>query len=96
MKPKILPSAIEDLEQGRDFYDAQDQGVGDQFLECAIAEIESLNFFAGHHGTKYGYHRMLVSRFPFIIYGKVEGSLPVVCRVLDARSHPRRHRCALG
>lgn len=95
MTPKILPSGIADLENARDFYDAQELGVGTYFLECAFSEIESLRLYAGIHGQRYGHHCVFVSRFPYVIYYKMEQGIPVVYRVLDCRSDPKKHRKAL-
>jgi hypothetical protein len=95
MTPKILPSALADLATGRDFYDSQGTGIGTYFLETVFAEIESLRMYAGIHEKKFGFHRLLVSKFPFAVYYKVEGDDAVVYRVLDCRSNPARHRDAL-
>jgi len=40
--PKLLPGAIADLERGREFYDFQEAGIGDYFVQRAFADIESL------------------------------------------------------
>ena len=68
MIPRILPSAFDDLEKGRYFYDSQSVGVGIYFLETVFAEIESLRIYAGIHGKKFGFHRLLASKFPYAIY----------------------------
>ena len=90
MIPKILPSAFEDLETGRDFYDSQDVGVGTYFLETVFAEIESLRLYAGIHKKSFGFHRLLVSKFPYAVYYRIEKDEAVVYRVLDCRSNPER------
>jgi hypothetical protein len=43
----VLAEAAEDIEQGRDFYDEQEPGIGDYFADSAVADIASLAF---HHG----------------------------------------------
>jgi hypothetical protein len=40
MKIEILPSAMEDLADGRGFYDRQGIGVGDYFLQSLFADID--------------------------------------------------------
>lgn len=95
MKPQILPAAIEDLRLGREFYDQQEAGVGTYFLECVFAEIESLRLYAGIHNKRFGFHKVLVSKFPYVIYYLIEKQVPVVYRVLDCRSDPKKHRAAL-
>ncbi len=96
MIPKILPSAIADLEWGREFYDRQEAGIGDCFVQRALAEIESLRLYGGVHGKRFGFHWVLVSRFPWAIYYEMEDGEPVVYRVLDCRTHPDVHRKAFG
>jgi plasmid stabilization system protein ParE len=95
MTPKILPSALDDLTARRDFYEAQDKGVGIYFLETVFAEIESLRLHAGIHGKKFGLQRLLVPKFPYAVYYRVEGDQALVCRVLDCRSNAARHRNAM-
>jgi hypothetical protein len=38
----ILSEAAEDIEAARDFYDAQQTGIGDYCADCLVADIESL------------------------------------------------------
>ena len=42
MKLKILSSAIDDLYQGRLFYERQGEGVGDYFFDSLFSDIDSL------------------------------------------------------
>ncbi len=95
MIPKILPSAFDDLKKGRNFYDSQHEGVGTYFLEIVFAEIESLRIYAGIHEKKFGFYRLLVSKFPYALYYRVERNEAVVYRVLDCRSNPEKHKKAL-
>ncbi len=69
MKPVVVPSdAAEDLELGRGFYDSQELGIGDCFVDSLLSDIESLRLFHGIHKMDFGFYRMLSSRFPFGIY----------------------------
>ena len=38
----VLKEAVDDLNEGRNFYDLQELGVGDYFWDCIIADIDSL------------------------------------------------------
>ena len=96
MTPEILPAALKDLEWGRDFYDGRELGIGDYFVQRALSDIESLRLYAGIHNKRYGYHWLMVTRFPWAIYYAIEDGVPVVYRVLDCRSHPDSHRSALN
>jgi plasmid stabilization system protein ParE len=95
MKVQILPSATEDLEHGRDFYDQQGEGLGQYFLDSLFADIDSLILYGGVHSVHSGYHRMLSNRFPHAIYYRVAEDTVVVWRVLDCRQNPKKTRRAL-
>ncbi len=64
----VLSDAAEDLEQAKEFYDSQESGIGDHFLDSLLADIQSLALFYGVHPSHFGFHRMLATKFPFGIY----------------------------
>ena len=89
MTIKILSSAIEDLHDGRLFYEKQGQGIGDYFFDSLFSDIDSLTLYGGIHPIYFGFHRMLSKRFPYAIYYKIgDEAIIVVWRVLDLRSNP--------
>jgi hypothetical protein len=45
----VLEEAVEDIEQGRKFYDLQEIGVGDFFEDTILSDTESLGLFHGIH-----------------------------------------------
>jgi hypothetical protein len=95
MTLKILPSALEDLANGREFYARQSITLGIYFLDSLFADIDSLELFGGVHREIFGHHRLLAKRFPFAIYYKLDGSSVIVHRVLDCRQEPRKTRQSL-
>jgi hypothetical protein len=95
MKLRILPSAMEDLHRGREFYARQGDTLGDYFLDSLFSDIDSLELYAGVHAKVFGCHRLLAKRFPFAIYYKVDGDVCVVWRVLDCRQNPSKTASAL-
>lgn len=89
MKIRILDSATNDLIDGAHFYERQDRGLGEYFLDSLFADIDSLQIYAGVHPVFFGsYHRMLSRRFPFAIYYRVAGEIISVYAVLDCRRNP--------
>lgn len=93
---RILDSALEDLDRGRNFYERQSEGLGAYFLDSLFSEIDSLMLFAGIHREVFGYYRLLARRFPYAVYYRIEGKqLAVVWRVLDLRQAPAKTRIAL-
>jgi len=54
----VLADAAEDLEAARNFYDAQEPGVGEYCVDSLFADIVSLGFFSGIHPLHFEFHRM--------------------------------------
>lgn len=88
MTVQILLSAEQDLLHGYRFYEKQEQGLGEYFLDSLFSDIDSLAFFAGIHSKQFAYYRMLSKRFPFAIYYKLKGESVFVYAVLDCRRNP--------
>jgi len=89
MKIVILPSARDDLADGFDFYEEQQEGLGDYFEESLFSDIDSLRLYAGIHRKVFGYHRLLSKRFPYAVYYLMELDTIIVKAVLDCRRDPR-------
>ncbi len=85
---RVLADAAEDLEAARDFYDTQEPGVGEYFVDSLLADIESLGLFSGIHPLHFEFHRMLASRFPFGVYYREHRDETQVFAVLDLRRNP--------
>lgn len=89
MKVVVLDEAERDLVDGYWFYEYQEAGIGDYFLENLFADIDSLPRYAGIHRVWFGkFHRMLARRFPFGIYYTVVADEVRVHAVLDLRQNP--------
>ena len=91
MKIKLLFSTLDDLPEGRLFYEKQGEGLGDYFFDSVFSDIDSLALYGGIHRKALGYHRLLARRFPYAVYYKIDpdGSV-VVYRVLDCRQNPTK------
>jgi plasmid stabilization system protein ParE len=88
MKVQILDEAEQDLIDGFHFYESQEEGLGDYFLDTLFSDIDSLRLYAGIHSIHYGYYRLLSKRFPYAIYYRVEKKVAQVWAVLDCRQNP--------
>ena len=95
MKIKLLSSAMQDLYEGRLFYERQGEGLGEYFFNSLFSDIDSLTLYGGTHPKHFGYHRLLSKRFPYAIYYRVEGESAVIRRILDLRRNPRKIRQSL-
>ncbi|SDB24705.1 hypothetical protein SAMN05660653_01156 [Desulfonatronum thiosulfatophilum] len=62
MNIRILDEAEQDLVDGFRFYDLQETGMGDYFLDSLFSDIDSLRLYGGIHSVSFGYHRLLVLR----------------------------------
>lgn len=90
MKVKILPTALEDLDRGRQFYARQRKSLGNYFLDALFSDIDSLELYAGIHIKVFDFHRLLAKRFPYAVYYQVDGETCIVFRVLDCRQEPEK------
>jgi len=69
MQVRVARSAENDLLEGFAFYERQQAGIGDYFLDSLFADIDALTLCAGIHLKFDGrLHRMLAKRFPFAIH----------------------------
>lgn len=55
MKIRLLTLALDDLDAGRRFYEGQQAGLGDYFLDSLFSDIDSLLLYAGIHQKVFGY-----------------------------------------
>ena len=85
---RVLSEAADDLETGSRFYDARERGIGDEFWDSLLADIESLLMYAGVHVKVHGYYRMLAKRFPYAIYYRIRSDVAYVVAVLPLRRNP--------
>ena len=88
MKIEVLTHAKEDLFDGYLFYELQQAGIGDYFLDSLSADIESRLLHHGCHRQFFGFHRMIARVFPFFIYYRVSGDTIYVDAVVDQRRNP--------
>lgn len=84
----ISSDAEEDLDDGRIFYNDQQQGIGEYFWDALISDIESLIISGGVHSKEYGYFRMSSKRFPYSIYYDVLYEEIYVVAVLPEKRNP--------
>jgi len=89
MQIRIARSAETDLLEGFAFYEEQQVGIGEYFLDSLFADIDALTLFAGIHPKPDGrLYRTLAKRFPFAIYYDLQGDIATVVAVLDCRQNP--------
>jgi hypothetical protein len=90
MQIKILESAALDLLHGYRFYEKQESGLGNYFLDSLFSDIDSLLVYAGIHRLLFGKFRLLAKRFPFAVYYSIQNESILVYAVLDCRQDPHK------
>lgn len=89
MTIQISEDALDDLNEGFLFYEAQASGLGDYFTSCLRADIEGLRFSAGiHRIIEADYHRLLSRVFPYGIFYTFEPPTVIIWAVIDLRRNP--------
>ena len=89
IKVRIAPEALDDLNEGFWFYEAQEAGLGDYFSSCIQGDIEGLKVSGGvHRLLKKKYRRVLSRVFPYAIYYTFSDETAVVWAVIDCRRNP--------
>jgi plasmid stabilization system protein ParE len=89
----VRPEAEQDLTEGRDWYDGQRNGLGDEFL-TAVDEVfarirQSPELYAaGYKGVR----RAGLNAFPYVVYYRIVGEAVEVIAVQHGGRHPRRWR----
>lgn len=84
----VSKEAVEDLEEGRIFYERRQPGIGDYFWDSLLSDMDSLSIFAGVHAKQYGFFRMLSRRFPYGIYYEIDQDTAYIVAILPMRRDP--------
>ena len=89
IKIQISEKAYADLDDGYDFYETKEDGLGDYFLTHLKSDIEGLKISAGIHRVFYkNYHRALSKVFPYAIYYSMPDKKVLVWAIVDCRRNP--------
>lgn len=91
----FLDSSRDDLEIGKEFYDAIEYGLGADFISSILSELSFLKFRFGLHKEEFGFHRIVMRGFPYLTYYKAKGNKRVVVAILDSRSDPSTRKAIL-
>jgi plasmid stabilization system protein ParE len=87
----IRSEADADLRSARDWYEQRRDGLGNEYLLAIADAMMTLEESPERHSIYYrDFRRLLVERFPYKIFYRIEGADVIVHRVLHAsRSHGR-------
>lgn len=86
----VRPQAEADLAEARIWYEQQRSGLGNEFLSDIARSMQALAEHPERHPLYYrGFRRILLRRFPYKVFYRLEAERVVVFRVLHVkRDHP--------
>ena len=84
----VIKEAVDDLNDGKIFYERKEAGIGNYFWDSLIADFESLIIYAGTHIKNNGLYQMFAKRFPYIIYYDIIEEFVYIIAVLPMRRDP--------
>ncbi len=93
---RLRPEAELDLAESARWYEEQRQGLGQEFLDEALATFAAIAERPLASAAVYGsLRRALLHRFPFGVFYFVDGDGAVVIGVIHGSRHPRRWKSRL-
>ena len=86
---EATPSADLDVEATFDWYEAEEPGLGSEFLnELRVTYQRILDHPLGYQDLRSGIRRALTRRFPYAIYFSIEEEAIVIVAVLSTARDP--------
>lgn len=96
MKVIVEEEAESDILESAEFYDAQEAGLGDVYVESVLEVIYALSYRGGIHPKRYGKFVTMCFRFRHAIFYLIKDRAVVVQAVIDTRRDPDWIRRRLG
>jgi plasmid stabilization system protein ParE len=88
---RLRPEAEQDLSESARWYEDQRPGLGQEFLDEALATFAAIAERPLATAAVYGsLRRALLHRFPFGVFNFADGDGAVVIGVIHGSRHPRR------
>ena len=85
----FLPAALVDVETAFEWYEAERQGLGEEFVQAVQAGLDHiLEFPAACPVARRDARRYLIERFPYCLYYREVGEGLVVVALLHAARDP--------
>jgi len=90
---RFRTEAAADVSLARDWYDAQSPGLGDSFVSSLEEIVDLVTALPeAFPEIAVGLRRALLSRFPYALYYRLDGSVIDVVACLHTRQSPSRWR----
>lgn len=86
----ITPEAEEDLADAKAWYNRRRQGLGDDFILCVEAALDHISRVPRAAAEVYpGVRRVVVRRFPYGVFYRIDPDQIAVIAVYHSRRDPR-------
>ena len=84
------PQVRNELNEAYDWYESQQSGLGDEFLECIDEIINRICLMPESYAIVYrDVRRAVVKRFPYAVYYRIVSSRVIVTAIFHGRRNPK-------
>lgn len=86
----VMPEAEEDIAAAKAWYSQQRAGLGEDFLLCVEEALDRIGLFPQAASEVFpGVRRVVLRRFPYGVFYRVDSEQLAVIAVYDCRRNPR-------
>jgi len=87
----VVPEAEQDMADAYDWYEGRRVGLGEEFLSCLDACIETIRRSPQMHALVFrNFRRALLRRFPYAVFYEHELGVAIIFGVLHTSRHQAR------
>ncbi|MFN6273682.1 MAG: type II toxin-antitoxin system RelE/ParE family toxin [Microcystis sp.] len=87
------PEVRDDLRDAYDWYESQQAGLGDEFIDCVDDLLNQIGMMPESYAIVYlDIRRAVIKRFPYAVYYRVISSRVVVTAIFHGRRDPKSWR----
>lgn len=84
------PKVRDELNEAYDWYESQQPGLGDEFLDCVDDIIKRICLMPESYAIVYrDIRRAVVKRFPYAVYYRIVSSRVIVTAIFHGRRNPK-------
>lgn len=92
----ILPEAEQDAAEAYRWYEERQPGLGEEFLRCVDACLQTIRRNPEMHGIVHeSYRRALIRRFPYAIFYEYADDTVTVYAIFHCSQDPKKWRARL-
>ena len=89
----VAPEAEQDVGEAYGWYESRRPGLGEEFLSCVDACVETIRRTPEMHSVAHeNYRRALVRRFPYAVFYEYSGGTVTIYCVFHTSRHPDKWR----